>query len=102
VPIRGEVRIAATAPALRLILNCPSQAHSAGNGSFLANHLPVTRDRLGLLATKTGATQKRRRLPEAVAESFRLARTTAQAPLLVTRAGRNSLADCGSTGGGTL
>jgi len=41
--------------------------------------LPVTRDRLALLATEIGATSKAHRLPQAVAESPSLARTTAHA-----------------------
>ena len=72
------------------------------NGSFLADLLPVTRDRLALLATEIlateiGATSKAPRLPEAAAERQELARTTAQAPLL-----GGSVAGCGSAVGGTL
>jgi len=50
------------------------------NGSFLADLLPVTRDRLALLATEIGDTSKAPPLPEAVAERQEFARTTAQAP----------------------
>ena len=50
------------------------------NGSFLADLLPVTRDRLALLATEIGATSKASRLPETAAERQELALTTAQAP----------------------
>ena len=52
------------------------------NGSFLADLLPVTRDRLALLATEIGDTSKAPPLPEAVAERQELARTMAQAPWL--------------------
>jgi len=52
------------------------------NGSFLADLLPVTRDRLALLATEIGDTSKAPPLPEAVAARQELARTTAQAPWL--------------------
>jgi hypothetical protein len=42
-------------------------ASSRGGGSFLADLLQVTRDRLALLATEIGDTSKAPRLPEAVA-----------------------------------
>ena len=51
-----------------------------GDGSFPADLLPVTRDRLALLATEIDATSKAPRPPEAAAESPTFARTTAHAP----------------------
>jgi hypothetical protein len=52
------------------------------NGSFLADLLPVTRDRLALIAIEIGDTSKAPNLPEAVAERQESARTMAQAPWL--------------------
>ena len=71
------------------------------NGSFLADLLPVTRDRLALLATEIGATSKAPRLPEAVAERHELARTMAQVLRLGARVAI-LVAGCGKHCSGSL